>query len=162
MRHTGIMLALAIVLLLIVVLLVVASFAGSSEELVIEFLNVTITTSVGGVFVTGVVCGLVALASVLALRRSWRHHQARTEEVRELRRLAGVPDPNDPDATQPAATESDTKPQVAAAAGASKPADDDHHHTTGAAETASADVSASPGDADDTSTLPEPEDPPRT
>lgn len=165
MRHTGIMLALAIVLLLLVVLLVVASFAGSSEELVIEFLNVTITTSVGGVFVTGVVCGLIALASVLALRRSWRHHQARAEEVRELRRLAGVPDPDNPDATQPPskADDSGRASRATEAAGSNQAAGvDDENRKTGEAGTAHPEHAASPGKTTDTAAVPDAEDPPRT
>jgi hypothetical protein len=87
------MLALAIVLLAVVVLLVVAAFVGSSEEIVIDFLNVTITTSVGGVFVGGVVAGLVALASLVALRRSLRGRWKRSKEVRELRRKAEAATP---------------------------------------------------------------------
>lgn len=156
MRHTCIMLALAIVLLLVVVLLVVASFAGSSEEIIIEFLNVTITTSVGGVFVSGVVCGLIALASALAVRRSWRIRQARTEEVRELRRLAGVPDPRETEPATPAGT--------AHALGESgRTADaDSERKPTSHAESARADVVAPSGDTNDTSSLPDTEDPPRT
>lgn len=152
MRHTGIMLALAIVLLLVVVLLVVVSFAGSSEELIIEFLNVTITTSVGGVFVSGVVCGLITLASTLAVRRSWRIRQARDEEVRELRRLAGVPDPRETEPAAPAGT--------AHALGESDKAADDEGKTPG--DTERTDLVASPGDTGDTSPLPDTEDPPRT
>jgi uncharacterized membrane protein YciS (DUF1049 family) len=79
------MLALALVLLVLVAILVVASFVGSSEEVVVEFLNVTITTSVGGVFVAGFVAGLIALASVYSIRTSVRRIQKRRSEVRELR-----------------------------------------------------------------------------
>jgi uncharacterized membrane protein YciS (DUF1049 family) len=79
------MLALALVLLVLVAMLVVASFVGSSEEVVIEFLNVTVTTSVGGVFVGGFVAGLIALASLFSIRTSVRRIQQRRSEVRELR-----------------------------------------------------------------------------
>jgi uncharacterized membrane protein YciS (DUF1049 family) len=82
------MLALALVLLALVILLVVASFVGSSEEVVIEFLNVTVTTSVGGVFVAGFVAGLIALASMFSLRVSSRRLRKRRKEVRELRQQA--------------------------------------------------------------------------
>jgi uncharacterized membrane protein len=82
------MLALALVLLALIALLVVASFAGSSEEVVIEFLNVTVTSSVGGVFVAGVITGLVALASVAVVKVSWRQIRRRNQEVHELRRRA--------------------------------------------------------------------------
>jgi hypothetical protein len=144
MRHTGVMLALAIVLLVIVLLLVVVSFAGSSEELVIDFLNVTITTSVGGVFVAGVVSGLIALASALALRRSWRRRQARADEVRELRRLAGVPDP---DEHEPAA---DTK------------TDSPSQASSSSTESARANLSSPSNGNHDTAPIPGTEDPPRT
>ncbi|HEX6336296.1 MAG TPA: hypothetical protein VFZ85_05030 [Jiangellaceae bacterium] len=93
------MLALALVLLLLVAILVVASFVGSSEEVVIEFLNVTVTTSVGGVFVAGFVAGLIALASLYSIRTSVKRIQQRRSEVRELRRQAGQ--------TAPAGAESD-------------------------------------------------------
>jgi uncharacterized membrane protein YciS (DUF1049 family) len=79
------MLALALVLLVLVAMLVLASFVGSSEEVVVEFLNVTITTSVGGVFVAGFVAGLIALASLYSIRTSVRRIQKRRGEVRELR-----------------------------------------------------------------------------
>lgn len=79
------MLALALVLLVLVAMLVLASFVGSSEEVVVEFLNVTITTSVGGVFVAGFVAGLIALASLYSIRTSVRRIQKRRSEVRELR-----------------------------------------------------------------------------
>lgn len=79
------MLALALVLLVLVAMLVLASFVGSSEEVVIEFLNVTITMSVGGVFVAGFVAGLIALASLYSIRTSVRRIQQRRSEVRELR-----------------------------------------------------------------------------
>ena len=152
------MLALAVVLLLVVAVLVIASFAGSSEELVIEFLNVTITTSVGGIFLTGVGCGLVALASALALRRSWRLRQARAEEVRELRRLAGVPDPGE---TEPI-TSGPGKTSPASAASADSGSARGEYGGTDDADKASADLAAPSGDTDDTAPVPEPEDPPRT
>ena len=82
------MLALALVLLVLVAVLVVASFVGSSEEAVVEFLNVTITTSVGGVFVAGFVAGLIALASLYLIRTSLRRIQKRRQEVQELRQRA--------------------------------------------------------------------------
>jgi hypothetical protein len=138
------MLALAIVLLVIVLLLVVVSFAGSSEELVIDFLNVTITTSVGGVFVAGVVCGLIALASALALRRSWRRRQARADEVRELRRLAGVPDP---DEHEPGG---DTKTDAPSQA------------SSISTESTRANLSSPSNGNQDTAPIPGTEDPPRT
>lgn len=84
------MLALSIVLLALVVLLVVVSFVGTSEEVVYEFANVTITTSSGAVFVAGVAAGLVALASLVALRISLRGSWKRRKELRELRRQAGA------------------------------------------------------------------------
>lgn len=82
------MFALAIILLAIVAVLVVASFVGTSEQVVIEFANVTITSSVGGVFVTGVIAGLVALASLVALKVSISRRRQHNKEVRELRRRA--------------------------------------------------------------------------
>jgi len=82
------MLALALLLLFIVAVLVVVSFVGSSDEVVIEFLNVTVTTSVGEVFVTGFVAGLVTLAALVAIWTSVRRIRKRREEVRELRRRA--------------------------------------------------------------------------
>ena len=88
MRKVTLMLALALVLLVVVAMLVVASFVGSSEEVVVEFLNVAITTSVGGVFVSGFVAGLVALASLYSIRTSVRRIQKRRSEVEELRRQA--------------------------------------------------------------------------
>ena len=93
------MLALALVLLAVVAVLVVASFVGSSEEVVIEFLNITITTSVGAVFVSGFVAGLIALAALYAIRTSVRRSQRRRDEVRELRRQAERPTPVTADAT---------------------------------------------------------------
>lgn len=87
------MLVLAIILLALVAVLVVASFVGTSEEVVIEFANVTVTSSVGGVFVTGVVAGLVALASLVALKMSISRHRQHNKEVRELRRRAEMASP---------------------------------------------------------------------
>lgn len=79
---------LAIVLLVLVMLLVVISFVGSTDEILLEFWNVTVTTSVAGVFLTGVVAGLVTLAAVLMLRISVRRANKRRREVRELRERA--------------------------------------------------------------------------
>jgi uncharacterized membrane protein YciS (DUF1049 family) len=87
------MLVLAIILLALVATMVVASFVGTSEEVVIEFANVTITSSVGGVFVTGVVAGLVALASLVALKVSISRRRQHNKEVRELRRRAEMAAP---------------------------------------------------------------------
>jgi uncharacterized membrane protein YciS (DUF1049 family) len=110
------MLALALVVLALVAVLVVASFVGSSEEVVVEFLNVTITTSVGGIFVAGFVAGLVALAALYSVRTSVRRIRKRQQEVRELRQRAGTPatttgerrpdeEPADHAGTEPPATE---------------------------------------------------------
>lgn len=98
------MLALSLVLLAIVVLLVVASFVGSSESVVIEFLNATITTSVGGVFVSGFVAGLVALLAFYSAWTSLRRIQHRRTEVRELRRRAGYEDQAPATASDPGDT----------------------------------------------------------
>ncbi len=84
------MLALAIVVLALVIFLVVVSFVGTSEEVVIDFANVTITASAGEVFVSGVAAGLVALASLVALKISLRGLWNRRKEVRELRRQVGA------------------------------------------------------------------------
>ncbi|NIR61985.1 MAG: hypothetical protein GWO02_22125, partial [Gammaproteobacteria bacterium] len=78
------LLALAIVVLALVIFLVVVSFVGTSEEVVIDFANVTITASAGEVFVSGVAAGLVALASLVALKISLRGLWNRRKEVREL------------------------------------------------------------------------------
>ena len=91
------MLALAIVLLALVAALVVASFVGSSEEVVLEFLNVSITTSAGGVFVVGFVAGLVTLASLYLIRTSLRRSQKRRKELSELRRQAALAAPTTPE-----------------------------------------------------------------
>lgn len=111
------MLALALVVLALVAVLVVASFVGSSEEVVVEFLNVTITTSVGGIFVAGFVAGLIALAALYSVRTSVRRIRKRQQEVRELRQRAeGTPatttgerrpdeEPADHAGTEPPATE---------------------------------------------------------
>ena len=87
------MLVLAIILLALVAALVVASFIGASEEVVIELANVTVTSSVGGVFVTGVVAGLVALASLVAVKVSISRRRQHQKEVRELRRRAEMAAP---------------------------------------------------------------------
>lgn len=84
------MLALAIVLIALVIFLVVVSFTGTSQEVVIDVVNVTITASVGQVFVAGVAAGLVALASLVALKISLRGLWNRRKEVRELRRQVGA------------------------------------------------------------------------
>jgi uncharacterized membrane protein YciS (DUF1049 family) len=97
------MLALALVLLALVAVLVVASFVGSSEEVVVEFLNVTITTSVGGIFVAGFVAGLVALAALYSVRTSMRRIRSRRQEVNELRQRADA-------AGTPAATTKESRP----------------------------------------------------
>ena len=101
------MLALGLVLLALVVVLVVASFVGSSEEVVIEFLNVTITMSVGGVFVAGFVAGLIALASLYSIRTSVRRIQQRRSEVRELRWQAEQAAPARAETDRDAAVEKD-------------------------------------------------------
>jgi hypothetical protein len=82
------MLVLALILLALVIVMVVASFTGGTDEVIVEFANVTITTSVGGVFVTGVLAGIVALLSLLALKISIQRIRHRNREVRELRRRA--------------------------------------------------------------------------
>lgn len=87
------MLALAIILLALVAVMVVASFVGSSDDVVVEFANVTITSSVGGVFATGVVAGLVALASLVAVKVSISRRRQHNKEVRELRRRAEMATP---------------------------------------------------------------------
>jgi uncharacterized membrane protein YciS (DUF1049 family) len=103
------MLALALVLLVLVAILVVASFVGSSEEVVVEFLNVTITTSVGGVFVAGFVAGLIALASLYSIRNSVRRIQKRRSEVRELRWQAEQTAPARAEADRDAAADRDRR-----------------------------------------------------
>ncbi len=145
------MLALAIILLAIVAVLIVASFTGTSEEVVIEFANVTITSSVGGVFVAGVAAGLVALASIVALKMSISRRRRHNREVRELRRRAELaastttttvpdvePEPaaSDPLTGDPAASGPDGRDPAALAP-------DGRHREVGGPEVTDSDVSDS-------------------
>lgn len=95
------MLALSIILLVIVAALVVASFVGGTDEVIVELGNVTITTSVGGVFVSGVLAGVLGLISLLALKISIQRMSQRTKEVQELRRRAGLAAPAGGRTTEP-------------------------------------------------------------
>ena len=142
------MLALALVLLALVVVLVVASFVGSSEEVVIEFLNITITTSVGGVFLSGVVAGLIALASIFALRISLRRRSGRRKEVEELRRRAELAGP---------ATKPDDRSEAAARPGNSEPAAESPDRPARTAD-GTDELRREPGSADETSSEPPAED----
>jgi uncharacterized membrane protein len=119
------MLALALILLALVVVMVIASFTGGTDQVIIEFANVTITTSVGGVFVTGVLAGVVALLSLVALKISIQRIRHRNREVRELRRRAeqAAPPAAEPSRGE-AATRTEDEPGQAelTTAGASRPA----------------------------------------
>lgn len=95
------MFALSLVVLALVAVMVVASFLGGTDEVIIEFANVTITTSVGGVFVAGVLAGVVALVSIVALKISIQRLRQRNREVRELRRRAELAAPARPAADRP-------------------------------------------------------------
>jgi uncharacterized membrane protein YciS (DUF1049 family) len=115
------MFALSLVVLALVAVMVVASFLGGTDEVIIEFANVTITTSVGGVFVAGVLAGVVALISIVALKISIQRLRQRNREVRELRRRAELAAPARPAADRP---ESDAGQRAREPAGAETSASD--------------------------------------
>lgn len=110
------MFALSLVLLVLVAVMVVASFAGGTDEVIIEFANVTVTTSVGGVFVAGVLAGVVALVSIVALKISIQRLRQRNREVRELRRRAELAAPAGAGQSE---SDADQRPRERAAADAS-------------------------------------------
>ncbi|PSL00410.1 hypothetical protein CLV30_11670 [Haloactinopolyspora alba] len=80
------MILLALLLLAVTVVVVVAVVLDGSGSVAVDVFGLEFDTTVWGVFVAGVVTGLVALAGLAALAAGVRRIRARREEIVQLRR----------------------------------------------------------------------------
>lgn len=82
------MVALALILLVLAALLVLGVVTGDGQSLTIDLFGLDVQTSAAGLFLTGVVVGLVTLLALVLLRvglkQGWRKHQ----KIRDLERRA--------------------------------------------------------------------------
>lgn len=82
------MVAVALIVLLLVLLLTVAIIAGGGQTLTVDLFGAELTTSGGGVYVIGLICGAIVAATLwllrVGLRKSWKQHK----RIRELERRA--------------------------------------------------------------------------
>jgi uncharacterized integral membrane protein len=81
-----IMLVVALVLFAVAVVLAVAVLMAGAEPVEFDVFNVTVDTTLGIVFVAGLVAGLALLAAVAAMIAGTRRMRTRRREVRSLRR----------------------------------------------------------------------------
>jgi uncharacterized integral membrane protein len=81
-----IMLVVALVLFAVAVVLAVAVLVAGAEPVEFDVFNVTVDTTLGMVFVAGLIAGLALLAAVAALIVGTRRMRTRRREVRSLRR----------------------------------------------------------------------------
>lgn len=86
------MVALALILLVLAALLVLGVVTGDGQSLTIDLFGLDVQTSAAGLFLTGVVVGLVTLLALVLLRvglkQGWRKHQ----KIRDLERRARTAD----------------------------------------------------------------------
>lgn len=86
------MVALALILLALSALLVLGVVTGDGQSLTIDLFGLDVQTSAAGLFLTGVVVGLVTLLALALLRvglkQGWRKHQ----KLRDLERRARTTD----------------------------------------------------------------------
>lgn len=85
-----IMILVGALLLVVAAVVVVAAVATGSDAVAVEVFNVDLELTIWGVFVAGVVTGLVVLAGIAALVVGVRQVRARRHEVEELRRKVAM------------------------------------------------------------------------
>lgn len=81
-----ILIVVALVLLAVAVVFTVAALVAGSESVTFDLLDRTVETTVGIVFLAGVVAGLALLAGIAAALVGTKRARARRREMRELRR----------------------------------------------------------------------------
>jgi uncharacterized integral membrane protein len=81
-----IMLVVALLLFAVAVVLTVAVLVAGAEPVEFDVFDVTVDTTIGIVFLAGVIAGLALLAAVAAVIASTRRVRTRRREVRGLRR----------------------------------------------------------------------------
>jgi uncharacterized integral membrane protein len=81
-----IMLVVALVLFAVAVVLAVAVLVAGAEPVEFDVFNTTVDTTLGIVFVAGVIAGIALLAAVASMIAGTRRVQTRRREVRSLKR----------------------------------------------------------------------------
>jgi uncharacterized integral membrane protein len=81
-----IMLVVALVLFAVAVVLAVAVLVAGAEPVEFDVFNVTVDTTLGIVFLAGVIAGFALLAAIAAMIAGTRRVRTRRREVRSLRR----------------------------------------------------------------------------
>jgi hypothetical protein len=91
-----IMIALAIILFLVAISLVIAVVLEGGDPVTLQVFDFTLETTVIGVFLAGVLTGLVALAGLAVLMIGIRRAQARRKEIEYLRQKVAEREPVEP------------------------------------------------------------------
>ena len=91
-----ILIVVALVLLAVAVAFTVAALVAGSESVTFDMFDRTVETTVGIVFLTGVVAGLALLAGIVAVLVGTKRARARRREVRELRRKVAALETDEP------------------------------------------------------------------
>lgn len=82
------MVAGALIVLLLALLLTIGVIAGGGESLTVDLLGSEVTTSGSGLYVAGLVTGILSLAALwllrIGLRKGWRKHK----RIKDLERRA--------------------------------------------------------------------------
>lgn len=90
------MIGLAIVLFIVVIVLVVAVVLEGGDPVTLQVFDFSLDTTVVGVFLAGVLTGLVALAAFALLMIGVRRSQARRKEIEYLRQKVAEREPVEP------------------------------------------------------------------
>ncbi|HEX6232100.1 MAG TPA: hypothetical protein VFZ63_03135 [Jiangellaceae bacterium] len=80
-----ILIVVAVVLLIVAAGLTVAALVAGRESVTFDVFDQTVSTTVGIVFLAGVIAGLVLLGAIAAAMVGSRRARARRREMRELR-----------------------------------------------------------------------------
>lgn len=90
------MIGLAIFLLVVAIALIVAAVLEGGDTVALQVFGVDLDTTVVGVFLAGVLTGLIALAGFAALMIGIRQAQARRKEIEYLRQKVAEREPVEP------------------------------------------------------------------
>lgn len=93
-----IMIMVGVLLLAVAIFVIVTAVAAGGDSVAIEVFNVEVEPTAWGVFVAGVVTGVIVLAGVVALVVGIRQVQARLGEIEELRRKVAMLEAGEPSA----------------------------------------------------------------
>ncbi|NED96230.1 hypothetical protein G1H11_13005 [Phytoactinopolyspora alkaliphila] len=90
------MIALAIFLFIVAIALVVAVVLEGGDPVALQVFDASVDTTVIGVFLAGVLTGLIALAGFAVLMIGIRRSQARRKEIEYLRQKVAEREPVEP------------------------------------------------------------------